>query len=180
MAERKTKKQPNRVAKKREKRSTLPDPEYPKTERVPRKVGRPSTCTQAVRDEARWYIQGGWRLVGDAIPSAVGLACELEVSESQLYDWASINDDFSEILKGVKDEQHRALLNGGASGKLNSTITKLILGKHGYSEKVDSTLSNPDGSMRQQPTTITIQGRRPGGKHDNPRKGWGTNEDTDD
>lgn len=175
-----SKKQPDRVAKKRAERSNLPEPPVPKSERIPRKVGRPSTCTQAVRDEARWYMQGGWKLVGDTIPSIVGMACEVGIPESQVYEWARINDEFSGIIKGIKAEQQRVLLSGGASGKLNSTITKLLLGKHGYHEKVDSNISNPDGSMQPQPTTINIKGRGPGGKNDNPRAGWYVDRGDDD
>jgi len=175
-----TKKQPDRVAKKRAERSTLPGSPVPKSERIPLKRGRPSTCTPAVCDEARWYMQGGWKLVGDVIPSIVGMACEVGIPETQVYEWARINDDFSQIIKGIKAEQQRVLLSGGASGKLNSTITKLLLGKHGYHEKVDSSITNPDGSMTPQPTTINIKGRGPGGKNDNPRAGWHVDRDGDD
>lgn len=169
------KKQPNRQERKRAERSNLPTPKIPKSERIPRKVGRPSTCTDKVIDEATWYLQGGWQLVGDQIPSVVGLACELNVIESQLYDWAKINERFSLILANLKDEQHRWLLQGGITGKFNPTITKLILGKHGYSDKVDSTVTNPDGSLRQQPTKVVITGRKPQPGN----QGWDVDESAD-
>lgn len=144
-----------------ERKSTLPQSPVPKAERIPKKMGRPTTCTPEVKAEALWYAQGGWELVGDAFPSMVGLACELGVTEPRLYEWAGIHDDFSEIMAMVRAGQQRTLLTGGAKGKLNPVITKLVLGKHGYHDKVDSAMSNPDGSMRQQPTKVVITGRKP-------------------
>jgi hypothetical protein len=110
-------------------------------------MGRPSTLTQAVKDEAQWYLDGGWRLVGDVFPSVVGLACELHVPSPRLYEWRDLDPQFSYILSEIVELQHRILVNGGTAGKLNPAITKLVLGKHGYHEKVDSTHTSPDGSM---------------------------------
>lgn len=141
--------------------STLPDSPVPKSERIPKKVGRPTNCTPTIKEEARWYVQGGWELVGDAFPSVVGLACELDTNEARLYDWGGRDEEFAEILMAIKATQQRTLLTGGAKGKLNPVITKLILGRHGYHEKVDSNFSNPDGSMRPQPTKVVITGKKP-------------------
>lgn len=155
------------MAKRKERVCTLPeDPHYvPKEERVPRKrPGRPTTCTNTVMDEAQWYLDGGWQVVGDAFPSIVGLACELQVNEPQLYQWKDANPRLAEIMKGITALQQRVLINGGVRGKLNPVITKLILGKHGYSDKVDSNLSNPDGSLRPQ----VVERRVVKSKHDKP------------
>jgi len=43
--------------------------------------------------------------------------------------------------------QHRGLVNGGLSGKFNPAITKMMMTKHGYSDKQELAHTSPDGSM---------------------------------
>ena len=100
--------------------------------------GRPTKYNESIVQKAWEYINGGWEDVGDAIPSAVGLAVVLNLAESTLYCWADEEDkEFSEILAHCKTRQHHRLLNGGLNGDLNSNIVKLVLGKHDYSDKQD-------------------------------------------
>jgi hypothetical protein len=77
------------------------------------------------------------------LPSIEGLARHLEVSRSTPYEWAKQHPEFSDILKDIKLEQAKRLINNGLSGDYNSTITKLILTKHGYSDKTE--LMGKDG-----------------------------------
>jgi hypothetical protein len=42
-------------------------------------------------------------------------------------------------------EQEFHLINKSLNSDINTTISKLILGKHGYHDKTDSTVSAPDG-----------------------------------
>jgi len=46
------------------------------------------------------------------------------------------------------------LISGGLRGEMNSTITKLMLANHGYSDKVEQAHTSPDGSLA--PTRIEI------------------------
>lgn len=99
-------------------------------------AGRPTKYSEEVVKQAVDYIEGGYKDAGDVIPSVVGLAIHLNRGKSTLYDWA--NDEtknFSDILAYCLDAQERTLLNGGLAGTLNSNITKLALGKHGYHDK---------------------------------------------
>ena len=41
------------------------------------------------------------------------------------------------MLDALNELQERAMLNGGASGQINSSIAKLVLAKHGYHDRVD-------------------------------------------
>lgn len=100
--------------------------------------GRPSELTDEVIVKSRHYLSGGYKEVEDLIPSIAGLACYLWKTRSTIYDWAKINDEFSRIVEGILSLQEKNLLNGGLSGTFNATITKLVLSKHGYSEKVES------------------------------------------
>jgi len=47
------------------------------------------------------------------------------------------------------------LLSGGLSGSMNSTITKLVLSKHGYSDKVDQTVDHTTNG-KDLGTTVTF------------------------
>ena len=53
--------------------------------------------------------------------------------------------------------QQLTLLNGGLSNTFNSAITKLVLGKHGYHDKMDQDISSTDGTMK--PTVIELVGK---------------------
>lgn len=78
---------------------------------------------------------------GKVIPSNVGLALYLRVSPQTLDNWADNpkHTAFLGILADIQATQQELLLNSGLTGEFNSTITKLVLGKHGYSEKSENT-----------------------------------------
>ena len=42
-------------------------------------------------------------------------------------------------MENILAEQENRLVNGGISGKYNPVISKLVMGKHGYSDKTDLT-----------------------------------------
>jgi len=85
----------------------------------------------------------------------VGLCIHIGRSKSIVYDWAKQKgkEEFSDILDIVNELQEDQLLNGSLTNTLNSTISKMMLSKHGHIEikEVDNTSS--DGSMT--PTKIT-------------------------
>jgi len=115
--------------------------------------GRPTKATPDAQKKAIWYVNGGWMDEGDAIPSIEGLACVIKVRRETLQVWKNDpNNPFSNILDDLMACQGRVLQNNGLLGAFNSTITKLILTKHGYSDKSDLDLQSSDGSM----TPVTI------------------------
>lgn len=76
------------------------------------------------------------------VPSAVGMAVVMGIAKSTLYKWAKENrGELSNTLEQCKDYQHVTLLNKGLTSEFNSTITKLALANHGYSDKVEQTVS---------------------------------------
>lgn len=86
------------------------------------------------------------------LPSIAGLAVYLKVSRDSIYAWRDTDSElgkrFSDILSEILAEQEKRLINGGISGTYNPMITKLALGKHGYSDKTDLT----SGGKELQPT----------------------------
>tara|TARA_R110000822_G_scaffold146480_2_gene285561 strand:+ start:42 stop:512 length:471 start_codon:yes stop_codon:yes gene_type:complete len=97
-------------------------------------------------------------------PSKVGLALYLNIALSTLDKWAVesardealSNDDaelssgkegFSGIVCDVMSIQHEFLTANGLNGAYNPAVTKLLLSKHGYSEKHVVDNQSSDGSM---------------------------------
>lgn len=102
-------------------------------------AGRPTEYTEELLQKARDYV--AFALSEEKLPSVAGLAKHLKIARSTIYDWASQEDkgEFSDILEDILSTQEEELINKGLTGKYNSTITKLVLSKHGYSDKSDIT-----------------------------------------
>ena len=102
---------------------------------APNPVGRPTACTPELKEQARQYIYK-YDDYGHVVPSAVGLCKILNVARSMLYRWADEEgNEFRDILDSIMDYQRFELTNKGLKGETNSVITKLMLTKHGYSDK---------------------------------------------
>jgi len=120
------------------------------------KMGRPTKLTEEIIKQAENYIAGDWEKLKHVMPSAVGLAKVIGVSKKTLYNWADNNDDFLHILAELNTEQEFTLLNKGLSGEFNTAITKLVLTKHDYSDKVSQDVTSSDGSMK--PVVVELVG----------------------
>ncbi len=96
-------------------------------------MARPTKLTPELLDRAKNYIEE----YTTAIPTVAGLALYLDISRETIYDWdkEQVSDVFSDILGKVKSLQEQELVDNGLKGEFNSTITKLMLTKHGYSDK---------------------------------------------
>lgn len=121
------------------------------------RTGRPTRCTPELVEDAWDYVHGGWVLCGDAFPSVEGLCDELRLSRSMVYRWASDETHpFKDILSELMAKQGRVLLNNGTRGVFNAPVTKMVLTKHGYSDKIDQNHESRDGSMANKPNVINL------------------------
>ncbi len=121
------------------------------------KFGRPTIYTPQMLDESLEYLnlfslkQGERECLVDqeVIPTIVGLCRYIKRSKSTVYSWLKDEDkgDFLDIVSAIEESQHISLVSGGLSGSYNPMITKLILSKHGYSEKTEVDNTSSDGSM---------------------------------
>ena len=101
-------------------------------------VGRPTKCNQDMIDMAIDYLTN-YKDHDHIIPSIAGMSVVLKVNRSTLYEWAKNTDKvFSNILEECMTNQEIKLFNGGLSGDFNAAIAKLALGKHGYSDRVET------------------------------------------
>lgn len=96
--------------------------------------GRPTKYDEKLLERCHKYIRD-YESNGDIIPSIVGLASFISISSSTIHKWRDEKPAFSEMLAILLDKQQQVLLSNGLNGEFNSTITKLVLTKHGYSDK---------------------------------------------
>jgi hypothetical protein len=121
-------------------------------------AGRPTLYTPKLVKAAWDYVNGGWITAGDKVPTVAGLACEIGVHRDTCHEWAKDDSkQFSDILQEIAQKQERELVNNGLTGDFVAPITKMMLTKHGYSDKVEQDHTSSDGSMSQQkPVDLSI------------------------
>ena len=125
--------------------------------------GRPTKYSSAILEETKSYIEN-YADEDHAIPSVAGLSIKLNIARSTLYDWASQEgkEEFSDILEKLNAVQEQTLVSKGLKGEFNPAITKLALGKHGYSEKTDNTNTHqgPNGEPLTAVEIVTVSARK--------------------
>ena len=111
-------------------------------------AGRPSIYKPDMVEKARRYI-ANHEYYNDPVPTVAGLACVLGVVRDTCYAWAKDENkpEFSDILGELAQKQERVLIARGLVGEFNAPITKMMLTKHGYSDKVENDYTSSDGSM---------------------------------
>lgn len=138
-------------------------------------AGRPNLYTQELLELARDYAVNYGTKYKDIIPTISGLARVLKCTRPTLHRWEGEKDAehaaIGEVMREIKNEQERVLLNGGLSGAFNSTITKLILSKHNYSDKSTIDHTSSDGTMGNISVSFVGTGKG-NGKNDDPKKGF--------
>lgn len=75
----------------------------------------------------------------EAVHSIEGLASYIGLSRGTIYNWESqgANKEFLDIVEEIREKQAKTLVSKGLIGDFNSSITKVMLSKHGYSEKTE-------------------------------------------
>ena len=112
--------------------------------------------TRKVLEKAQWYVAGGYKDRGDEIPTLAGLCSLLRISQPHFHNWVKEHELATEIYFDIKNEQERVTLAGGLRGTYNAQISKAVLAKHGYTDRVDHAHTSPDGTMTPAPTRIEI------------------------
>lgn len=104
-------------------------------------LGRPTDFNDQILKDSWGYIK---EFANDSkeddklkvnLPTIEGLALYLEISRSTLYLWQKEHKDFSDIIEVLQQKQAQVLINNGLSGNYNPTIAKVLLTKHGYTDK---------------------------------------------
>ena len=122
-------------------------------------VGRPTVYSNEVLSKTQHYIDNfDQDPYNDKMPMIVGLALALKIHKDTIYEWIKHDDkkEFSDLVGNVLQKQEKVLFNNGLDGTFNAPLTKLALTKHGYSDKQDATIGNPDGTNLAPSTDIEI------------------------
>ena len=131
-------------------------------------IGRPTLLDEKMLEKAKHYLVDGFREIENLVPSTAGLCCYLGVSKSAVYVWSEdteanrkdpIRREFMDTLEAIQTKQEMMLANGGLSGAYNSTITKLMLANHGYSDSVKQDLTSNGQTIGDKPTVINLVGK---------------------
>lgn len=103
-------------------------------------MARPTDYTPELLEKARQYLDC-YAELGEVIPTVEGLAVYLDIARSTIYAWYGQEDkqEFSDIVEKTLAGQAKELANKGLSGDFNPTITKLMMTKHGYSDRQEIT-----------------------------------------
>jgi len=111
-------------------------------------TGRPRTYKPDMVEKARRYI-ANHEDFDDPVPTVAGLACVLGVVRDTCYQWAKDEDkpEFSDILSELAQKQERCLVRGGLMSDFNAPIAKMMLTKHGYSDRVDTDVTTNGKDM---------------------------------
>lgn len=104
-------------------------------------AGRPTKYNKEIVALAKDYLIN-FDKDGDVIPTIEGLALHINIVRDTIYLWIKRDDreEFSYIVSEILQKQARILVNKGLSSDFNASITKLMLTKHGYVDKVESTV----------------------------------------
>ena len=121
--------------------------------------GRPTSYSPEVLKLARDYVDN----CPNTVPMVVGLCKHIDRGKTTVYNWAKDEDkqEFRDILEEIEQNQHIELIEGGLSNDFNSAITKMMLTKHGYSDKVEQDITSggkPINSWVVNPVTTDKNG----------------------
>lgn len=111
-------------------------------------AGRPTSYNQVIINKAQEYLDQC--MAHDAgLPSIVDLCLHIGINKATVYRWRKDEDKaiFCDILDRVEMMQESSLIKNGLSGDYNSTIAKMMMTKHGYSDKQELDHTSSDGSM---------------------------------
>jgi len=108
-------------------------------------IGSPTKLTPELINKAAEYLVV-FRSEGDLVPTIAGLSCYLGISRSSVYNYKDKSADFLDILEKIEATQEKMLVNGGLSGDFNAPITKMMMTKHGYSDKQETEVTGKDGA----------------------------------
>lgn len=100
-------------------------------------MARPIEYSEEVLQLSEEYL-ATYEQKGEEVPTVVGLCRHINRARSTVYEWASHSDkpEFSDIVARVSELQELKLVNGGLRGELNPQITKTMMARHGYSDRL--------------------------------------------
>lgn len=118
-------------------------------------MAKPTRYTPELLAKAEEYINT-WESLGDPVPMLCGLAVHCGIVKETVSRWRKEEgkEAFNQLCARVEAEQERVLLQKGLTRQHDNSLTKLMLMRHGYSDRIEQDVKSSDGSM--SPTKIEI------------------------
>ncbi len=90
------------------------------------------------------------------LPTIEGLALHLDVTRSTIYEWRGdeTKPEFSDIIDKLMSKQANMLANNSLSGDYNPVISKVMLTKHGYTDKVETDITSKGEKILVMPVEL--------------------------
>lgn len=128
------------------------------TEKKKHAGGRPTKYTPELLNKAREYVDGGWEREGDIVPQLAGLAVYCGITDTTIQAWKddANKEEFSVLHARVMTMQHQELINKGLSKLTDSSLTKLLLHKHGHSDRQEVDVTSKGESINDRPSEADI------------------------
>ena len=101
-------------------------------------AGRPSKFNDETLAKALDYITS----YETEVPTIVGLALYIGVSKATIHRWIVDIPEMVEIADEVRMRQEVKLIDGGLTNVYNSSVTKMLLTHHGYSDRVEQDITS--------------------------------------
>lgn len=122
-------------------------------------MGRKTDYSEEIYNKTVEYLSV-YEDLGHALPSISGLSLYLKRSRTLLHDWAADDDkkEFKDILDEILATQEQVALSKGLRNEYNANLVKLLLGKHGYHDKVDAELTGANRGPIESKVSITFEG----------------------
>lgn len=117
---------------------------------TPHPGGRPTKRTPALIKKAKEFfglIKTDPKHEAYFFPSVANFALWLHISRDTVYEWAKEDGEFSDMIETISQIQENALMEYGLKGEYNPTIAKLVLTKHGYSDKIEQDVTSNGKTM---------------------------------
>jgi hypothetical protein len=99
-------------------------------------AGRPSKYTPELLIKAQEYCEK-WQETGRVIPSLAGMAEYCGISRQLAFEWCKDEEksEFLDVYTRVQQMQELELIDKGLTRQHDSSLSKMLLSKHGYSDK---------------------------------------------
>lgn len=123
-------------------------------------MGEKYKYTPEIVEKAREYLENWENIADNAIPTMAGLATYLDINRDTLYEWEKQGKEkeekreMTDICARARQIQEQVLISKGLTKKYDNSLTKLLLTRHGYSDRQEVDHRSGDGSM--SPTKIEI------------------------
>jgi hypothetical protein len=122
--------------------------------------GRPSIYSRAVLDTTQDYITN-YENHGHSVPTIAGLCQVIGMSRDLAYKWMEDESkkEFFYMVSRIMTAQEHKLIEGGLNNTYNSSVTKLMLSKHGYTDSQDKQGVSVNVTINRGSTEIEVKGQ---------------------